>query len=166
MLDTSQPNNTSNSRNFQGINTRIDFASWLTQCATMDGESFERAIVDTLAGIIKAKNLRHDPSACQAWPYKKAPGRAWQAMRTNGKAQKMTLRDAFSMAQFLGVPMSQLCAMVESQELRGVSFRASKTNNDSIGTPHQKEASASETRKTEANATNVDAMGNMADYPT
>lgn len=123
MLESSQIITTFISRIFQEKNTRIDFRVCMPQFTKMDGETFERAVVDTLTSIIEKKGLRHDPTAAHAWPYKKAPGRAWQAMRAQGKAQKLTLRDAFSLAQFIGIPMSQLCAMVESMELQGETFR-------------------------------------------
>lgn len=129
MENSSHFKNTVISRNIQDLNPRIAFNERLTHCSNMDGETFERAVIDTLASIIENKNMRHDPTATQAWPYKKAPGRAWQAMRTTGKAQKMTLRDAFAMASFLGIPMSQLCALVESRELQGDTFRATPPKN-------------------------------------
>lgn len=84
----------------------------------MDSERFERAIVEVLTGIIEGRGLRHDPSAQKAWPYKKAAGRTWQAIRSEQTCQKLTLKDAHAMAQSLGVPMSQVCALVEAQELQ------------------------------------------------
>lgn len=86
----------------------------------MDSESFERAIVDTLTAIIAAKEKKNDPVATEAWPYKKAAGRAWQAIRSNATAQRLTIRDAHAMAKTLGLSMSQLCALVESQEFGGL----------------------------------------------
>lgn len=145
MLNTSQDNNTSISRIIQGRNSRIDFNVALTQFVRMDGESFERAVVAVLAGIIEKKGWRHDPVANAAWPYKKAAGRAWQAVRTSGKAQKLTLRDAFCLAHYLGVPMSQLCAIVESHELQGDSFQNSSSKPQSGRSPQRQNKPDGET---------------------
>lgn len=84
----------------------------------MDNLDFERAMVATLVEIIESRGLKHDPTAQKAWPYKKAAGRTWQAVRSEQKGQKLTIRDAHALAQFLGVSMSQLCALVESKELQ------------------------------------------------
>lgn len=111
-------NITSNSRINQHKNTRIDFKQEVTQIYRMDSERFERAIVEVLTGIIEGRGLRHDPSAQKTWPYKKAAGRTWQAIRSEQTCQKLTLKDAHAMAQSLSVPMSQVCALVEAQELQ------------------------------------------------
>lgn len=84
----------------------------------MDNLDFERAMVATLVEIIESRGLKHDPTAQKAWPYKKAAGRTWQAVRSEQTGQKLTVRDAYALAQFLGVSMSQLCAMIESRELQ------------------------------------------------
>lgn len=84
----------------------------------MDNLDFERAMVATLGEIIESRGLKHDPTAQKAWPYKKAAGRTWQAIRSEQTGQKLTIRDAHALAQFLGVSMSQLCALVESRELQ------------------------------------------------
>lgn len=118
MGNSLQLNFTSNSRIIQHKNTRIDFNSKVTQILRMDSESFERAVVETLTEIIEARGLRHDPTAQKAWPYKKAAGRTWQAIRSEVTCQKLTLKDAHALAQSLGVPMSQVCALVEAKELQ------------------------------------------------
>ncbi|WP_035061865.1 hypothetical protein [Desulfovibrio sp. 6_1_46AFAA] len=84
----------------------------------MDNLDFERAMVTTLIEIIESRGLKHDPTAQKAWPYKKAAGRTWQAVRSEQTGQRLTIRDAHALAQFLGVSMSQLCALVESKELQ------------------------------------------------
>lgn len=84
----------------------------------MDNLDFERAMVATLVEIIESRDLKHDPTAQKAWPYKKAAGRTWQAVRSEQTGQRLTIRDAHALAQFLGVSMSQLCALVESKELQ------------------------------------------------
>lgn len=84
----------------------------------MDSLDFERAMVATLVEIIESRGLKHDPTAQKAWPYKKAAGRTWQAVRSEQTGQKLTIRDAHALAQILGVSMSQLCALVESKELQ------------------------------------------------
>lgn len=74
-------------------------------------------MVETLAAIIESRGLKHKPVAEQAWPYKKAAFRTWQAMRNGDSPQKLTIRDAYSMAQVLGISLSALCGMVEGQIL-------------------------------------------------
>lgn len=86
----------------------------------MNSEEFERSMVDVLSSLIEARGLKHDPTATQAWPHKKAPGRTWQAIRSPENAQKLTVRDAYSLAQVLNISMSQLCALVEAKDLGGI----------------------------------------------
>ena len=84
----------------------------------MDGLYFERSMVATLVEIIESRDMKHDPTAQKAWPYKKAAGRTWQAVRSEQTGQRLTIRDAHALAQILGISMSQLCALVESKELQ------------------------------------------------
>lgn len=118
MRDSFPAHFTSKSRSNQHKNTRIAFKQEVTQIYRMDSEHFERAVVETLTGIIEGRGLRHDPTAQKAWPYKKAAGRTWQAIRSEQTCQKLTLKDAHALAQSLGVPMSQVCALVEAKELQ------------------------------------------------
>ncbi len=83
----------------------------------MNNVEFERAMVDALVAIIESRGLKHKPVAEEAWPYKKAAYRTWQDMRNGDSPQKLTLRDAYSMTQVLGVTMSALCGMVEGKAI-------------------------------------------------
>lgn len=83
----------------------------------MNNVEFERALVAALVAIIESRGLKHKPVAEAAWPYKKAAFRTWQDMRNGDSPQKLTLRDAYSMAKVLGVTMSALCGLVEGQEI-------------------------------------------------
>lgn len=117
MLNSCEIKNTTISRIFQSANSRIDFRVPLNQSLYMESERFERAMVEVLTAIIVSRGMKHDPVAKAAWPYKKAPGRTWQAIRSNDHAQRLTIKDAHAMATILNVSMSQLCALVEAREL-------------------------------------------------
>ena len=83
----------------------------------MNNVEFERAMVEALVAIIESRGLKHKPVAEEAWPYKKAAFRTWQDMRNGDSPQKLTLRDAYSMAQVLGITLSALCGMVEGKAI-------------------------------------------------
>ncbi len=83
----------------------------------MNNFEFERAMVDVLATIIESRGLKHKPVAEKAWPYKKAAFRTWQDMRNSDSPQKLTVRDAYSMASELGISMSSLCGLIEGRML-------------------------------------------------
>lgn len=83
----------------------------------MNNVEFERSMVDVLVAIIESRGLKHKPVAEKAWPYKKSAYRTWQDMRNGDSPQKLTLRDAHSMAQVLGITMSALCGMVEGRAI-------------------------------------------------
>ena len=84
----------------------------------MNNVEFERAMVDALVAIIESRGLKHKPVAEEAWPYKKAAYRTWQDMRNGNSPQKLTMRDAYSMAEVLGITMSALCGMVEGKAIQ------------------------------------------------
>lgn len=83
----------------------------------LESIEFERAMVDALADIIEKRGLKHKPIAEKAWPYKKAAFRTWQAMRNGESPQKLTIRDAHSMAMALDITMTTLCGLVEGRLL-------------------------------------------------
>lgn len=83
----------------------------------MNNVEFERAMVDAIVAIIESRGLKHKPVAEEAWPYKKAAYRTWQDMRNGDSPQKLTLRDAYSMAKVLRISMSALCGMVEGRAI-------------------------------------------------
>lgn len=84
----------------------------------MDSYDFERAVIAMLVEIMESRGMKHDPTAKKIWPDRKAAGRTWQAIRSEKTGQRLTLMDAHAIAHFLGVSMSQLCALVESQEIQ------------------------------------------------
>lgn len=83
----------------------------------MDNYQFERRLVEIFAELIESKGLRHEPTAELAWPDKKDAGPAWQKIRNRVPPQKLSVLDAFGMAQALGLSMSALCGIVEGRAI-------------------------------------------------
>lgn len=83
----------------------------------MDNYQFERTLVSVLAEIIDSRGLKHEPVAELAWPGRKDAGRSWQDVRNKVPPQKLSVRDAYGLAQALGISMSALCGIVEGRAI-------------------------------------------------
>lgn len=84
----------------------------------MESAEFERAMVEVLTALIEERGLKHDPTANKAWPYKKAAGRTWQAIRSPTTGQKLTIRDAHALADALGISLAQVCTLAENKKIQ------------------------------------------------
>jgi len=85
---------------------------------------FERILVEIFTEIIEGRGLKHDPTVNAAWKgHRKSPGRAWQAIRSAKTSQRLTISDAHSLANYLGVSMATICGMAEGREISDAAYR-------------------------------------------
>ena len=102
----------------QELKKRIDLSNSSAMVLLMNGYDFERELVAILVELIESKGLKHEPIAERAWPDRKDAGPAWQKIRNKVPPQKLTIRDAFNMAQVLGVGMTELCGIVQGRVMQ------------------------------------------------
>lgn len=80
----------------------------------MNGNLYERCLIQVFTEIIEEKGLKHKPLAELAWSDQKDPGTRWRSIRNNTRA-RLSIGDAYDLSEALGVNFLEVCALAQAK---------------------------------------------------
>lgn len=95
----------------------IEDAKKTCKLTYMDGQEFERRLVELFVEISKSHGVKAKPLAERAWPRTKDAGTKWRKIRNGAEPRGLSVRDAFDLASALGVGLTEMCGIVQGRAL-------------------------------------------------
>lgn len=81
----------------------------------MNGELFERCLVDAIQDIADENNIKHKPLAEKAWPDCKDPGTKWRKIRNGTEPRGLYVCDAYDLVEALGVSFLEVWGIAQNK---------------------------------------------------
>lgn len=81
----------------------------------MNGNQFERCLVEVMTEVAEQKGFKHKPLAIAAWKERKDPGTKWRKIRNGTDPRGFQVQDAYDLALAMGASFVELCGMAQGR---------------------------------------------------